>query len=269
MESSQSNMPRHPVSPVAPYFGGKRLLAKRLIERINTIPHELYAEPFVGMGGVFLRRDVPAKIEVINDLSRDVATLFRILQRHFQAFADVLKWQVTSRAEFERLIAVDPDTLTDLERAARFIYLQRTSYGGKITGRSFGVSRTNPARFNVTKLIPLLEDVHERVSGVVIECLPYGSFIERYDRPGALFYLDPPYWGCEGEYGKLLFSRDEFARLSERLSKIKGRFVLSVNDVPELRAIFAGFTIETVPTTYSVRGNGHTKKVSELVISNG
>jgi len=46
----------HAVKPVAPYVGGKVLLAKTIIERIKAIPHTCYAEPFVGMGGVFLRR---------------------------------------------------------------------------------------------------------------------------------------------------------------------------------------------------------------------
>ncbi len=83
--------------PVAPYIGGKRNLARRLADRIEAIPHDLYAEPFVGMGGVFLARRRAAPIEVINDISTDVATLFRILQRHYQAFLDMLRWQLTSR----------------------------------------------------------------------------------------------------------------------------------------------------------------------------
>ncbi|MFN7130422.1 MAG: DNA adenine methylase, partial [Brevundimonas sp.] len=125
-----------PISPVAGYVGGKRQLAKRLIARIEETPHDLYAEAFVGMGGVFFRRQSRPKVEVINDLSKDVATFFRILQRHYQAFTDMLKWQVASRAEFERLVTVEPDALTDLERAARFLYLQKLAFGGKVSGRS-------------------------------------------------------------------------------------------------------------------------------------
>ncbi len=107
-----------PIRPVAPYVGGKRLLAAKLIERINAVPHATYAEPFVGMGGVFLRRAQLPQAEVINDLSGDVATFFRILQRHYAHFMEMLKFQLTTRQEFERLRATDPDTLTDLERAA-------------------------------------------------------------------------------------------------------------------------------------------------------
>jgi DNA adenine methylase len=258
-----------PSRPLAPYIGGKRNLARRVIERIETIRHDLYAEPFVGMGGIFLRRSVPAKVEVANDLSRDVATFFRILQRHYVPFMDVLRWQLTTRADFERLMATDPDTLTDLERAARFLYLQRTAYGGKVGGRSFGVSRTTPARFDVTKLAPMLEAVHERLAGVVIECLPYDAFIQRYDRLGALFYLDPPYYGSEGDYGKDLFSRLDFERLAAILRGIQGRFILSLNDVAPVRRIFAGFPIEAVQTTYTLAGGSAAKRVGEVIIRNG
>lgn len=135
-----------PALPVAPCFGGKRSLAKRIVERIGAIDHTLYAEPFIGMGGVFFRRDKRPKTETVNDLSRDIANLFRILQRHCSHLMDVLKWQLTSRADFDRLIATNPDSLTDLERAARFLYLQRMAYGSKISGRNFGGQRFYPAR---------------------------------------------------------------------------------------------------------------------------
>lgn len=109
--------------PVAPWLGGKSKLAKTLIERIEGISHDTYAEPFVGMGGIFLRRAYRPKGEVVNDLNSEIINLFRILQRHYPQFMDCLKYQITSRKEFERLRAVDPATLTDLERAARFLYL--------------------------------------------------------------------------------------------------------------------------------------------------
>jgi DNA adenine methylase len=192
--------PIAPTLPVAPWVGGKRNLAKAIIARLQAVPHTAYVEPFIGMGGVFFRRPFRATSEIINDASRDVANLFRILQRHYVPFLEMLKWQVTSRAEFERLVATDPETLTDLERAARFIYLQRTAYGGKVQGRNFGMHVTGPARFDITKLTSLLEAAHERLAGVTIECLPWQKVLARYDRPETLFYLDPPYWGCEDYY---------------------------------------------------------------------
>ena len=255
--------PVKPVRPVAPYVGGKRNLAKLLTQRIDAAPHELYAEPFVGMGGIFFRRQRRPKKEVINDISADVVNLFRLLQRHYQQLLDVLKWQVCSRAEFERLVSLDPSRLTDLERAARFLFIQRASFGA--VGRRYGVTRTQPARFDLTKLVPMLEDVHERLCGVDIERLPYAELIATYDTPGTLFYLDPPYFGTEDYYGPGIFSAADFELLRGLLEGLKGRFIMSLNDTPEIRAIFAGFEIEGVAVNYGV-GGGVTP-ARELVIS--
>jgi len=256
-----------PLSPPAPYQGGKRNLAKRLIARIEAIPHATYAEVFVGMGGVFFRRRQAAKAEIINDFSCDVSNLFRILQRHYPQLLDTLRFQITSRAEFERLRAANADTLTDLERAARFLYLQRTAFGGKVAGRAFGVQITGGARFNLTKLEPMLAEAHERLAGVVIERLDFREFIRRYDRPTTLFYLDPPYFGCEKDYGQGLFKREDFADLATLLRAIKGRFILSLNDVPEIRDLFAWASIEAVETTYTIGGGNKARKAGEVIIS--
>lgn len=259
--------PVRPALPVAQYIGGKRNLAKRICTCINVVPHQLYAEPFVGMGGVFFRRSFRPKAEVINDLSRDVSNLFRILQRHYPQFMDMLKYQLTTRSEFERLNRTDPDTLTDLERAARFLYLQRTAFGGRVESRHFGTSPGYPARFDLNKLSSMLEDAHERLSGVNIECLPYDDFILKYDRAFTLFYLDPPYFSNETDYGKGIFTPDDFERLADILANIKGRFIMSLNDTPETRNIFSAFKMETVQTTYSINKT-KSKKAGELIIMN-
>ncbi|MFZ5725557.1 MAG: DNA adenine methylase [Pseudomonadota bacterium] len=255
--------PVRPVRPVAPYIGGKRALSRRLVEIIDAIPHDLYAEPFVGMGGVFFRRARRPRKEVINDISTDVVNLFRLLQRHYQQLLDVLKWQVCSRAEFERLVGLDPSRLTDLERAARFLYVQRASFGA--VGRRYGVTTTQSARFDLTKLVPMLEDVHERLCGVDVERLPYAELIARYDTPGTLFYLDPPYFGTEEYYGKGIFSRADFGLLRDILDGIEGRFILSINDTPEVRATFAGFAIEEVGLNYRV--SGKVTPARELIVT--
>lgn len=257
--------PVAPVQPVAAYVGGKRNLAKRLVGLIDATPHRTYAEPFVGMGGVFLRRQRRPVTEIVNDWSLDVATFYRVLQRHYVAFLDMLRFQITTRAEFERLTKVDPSTLTDLERAARFLYLQRTAFGGKVTGRNFRMDRTRPASFDVTKLGPMLEEVHERLAGVIIERLAWQDFIARYDRPETLFYLDPPYWGCESDYGDDLFKREDFAEMAARLRALRGRFILSLNDTPEVRDLFAGFQLEAVGVTYGIAAKGSTD-ARELII---
>ena len=256
-----------PVSPVAAYIGGKRQLSRELVVRISKVPHRTYAEPFIGMGGVFLRRTEAAPVEVVNDISGDVSTFYRILQRHYTAFMDMLRFQLTIRAEFQRLMLVDPATLTDLERAARFLYLQRLAFGGKVRGRNYGVDASSPGAFNVTRLEPLLAELHERLAGVTIERLQWHEFVPRYDTPETLFYLDPPYWGCETDYGVGVFARSDFEVMSGLLQSIKGKFILSINDVPEIRQIFSWAKMDEVTLNYTIAGGDHVQEARELIIS--
>ncbi len=256
-----------PTKPPAPYIGGKRILAATIIKRINATPHKSYVEPFCGMGGVFFRRDQKPKCEVINDYNGEVTNLFRILQRHYTPFMDMMKFSLTSRQDFDRLQNTNENTLTDLERAARFLYLQKAAFGGKVTGQNFGVSIGSDARFNTVKLRPILEKLHARLSSVLIENLGYAECIKKYDRPTTLFYLDPPYWGTEDVYGEHLFSKADFEKLAIQLSKIKGSFILSLNDCPEIRETFNAFNMEEVGVTYSV-SQTKTKSAGELIIWN-
>ena len=257
-----------PTKPAAGYIGGKKNLARRIVPIIDRTDHDGYAEPFVGMGGIFLRRRRRPAREFINDISGDVATFFRVVREHHGFFMDTLRWMIASRGEFQRQMALPAEHLTDLQRAARFLYLQKLAFGGKVEGRTFGVSPGQAARFNVLRLERDLADLHDRLAGVVVEQLAFGDFIRRYDRDDMLFYLDPPYWGCEQDYGQDVFCRADFEALAAQLAGVRGKFLLSINDTPGVRECFGAFGMVEMTTTYSVGGMANAKRVGELVISN-
>ena len=253
-------------APVAPWLGGKKALSAKIIERIEAVEHSTYAEPFVGMGGVFLRRSWKPQLEVANDFNGEVTNLFRILQQHYPQLMDVMRFQIASRREFERLRQVDPATLTDLQRAARFLYLQRQAFGGQVSG-VFGVATDRPPRFSLSRLEPVLEAAHERLENVVFENLDWSDLIHRYDGVSTLFYLDPPYWGGENDYGKGMFDRSHFEKMASQLREIRGKFILSINDRPEIRELFSAFNSEEVKLKYSV-SKGAATEARELFVSN-
>jgi DNA adenine methylase len=259
--------PVAPAEPAAPWIGGKRLLARRICELIAATPHDCYAEPFVGMGGVFLRRAVRPRVEVINDAAGDVVNLYRVLQRHPDALLRELRWRPAMRVEFDRLKGARVQDLTDIERAAAFLYLQTLAFGGKVVGRSFGVDPSQPHRFDISRLEGRLRRLHDRLAGVVIEHLDWSEFIPRYARPRTLFYLDPPYWGSEDDYGAALFGPEDFAGLAAALQAAEGLVLVSINDAPEIRAAFAWAEIQEVETRYSISGDS--QAVRELLIGRG
>lgn len=259
--------PVTPADPAAPWIGGKRLLARRICALLSLTPHDCYAEPFVGMGGVFLRRAARPRTEVINDAAGDVVNLYRVLQRHPEALLRELRWRPAMRVEFDRLKEVRLFDLTDVERAARFLYLQTLAYGGKVVGRNFGVDPAQAHAFSLPRLEPRLRRLHDRLADVVIEHLDWADFLPRYDRPGTLFYLDPPYWGSEGDYGAGLFRRADFERLAAALRDSSARVLVSINDAPEIRAAFAWADIREVETRYHISGDSQV--VRELLIGRG
>ena len=263
-------VPTEAAEPLAPWRGGKKRLAARIIERLEAIPHRCYAEPFVGMGGVFLRRKQRPKSEILNDRNGEIVNLFRIVREHPEELERQFEWALSSRGEFGRLVATPPETLTDIQRAARFAFLQRMTFRGKpahhaATRGQTGADVSGLASFTAARMQRLIAAAHRRLQGVHVECLDWAVFIARYDRPTTLFYVDPPYWGYEDDYGKGLFAREDFARLAEVLRGIRGRFLLSLNDRPEVRKLFAGFERERVRVRYTM--GREQRLAAELLIS--
>lgn len=250
--------------PLAGWIGGKSQLASRIIAAIPE--HTCYCEVFAGAAWVLFRKPESA-VEIINDRSSDVVNLYRVLQHHLEEFVRQFKWQLISREEWERLKNVPPETLTDIQRAAQFYYLQRLSFGGKVAGRTYGTATTHPPRLNLLRIEEDLSAAHLRLSRVWVEHLDFEACIKRHDRDHTFFYLDPPYFGVEGYYGKNLFERDDFQRLADVLSTITGKFLLSINDTPEIREIFRAFMFEEVTVTYSCGANSR-PKAGELLIRN-
>ncbi|MFZ5425429.1 MAG: DNA adenine methylase [Thermodesulfobacteriota bacterium] len=224
-------------------------MAKTIIE--NLPPHSTYCEVFAGAAWVLFKKE-PSKYEVLNDINSDLVTFYRVVKHHLEEFVRQLKWCLLSREwwdDWTRQLAAGG--LTDIQRAARYYYIQRLGFGGKVAGRTFGAGPGNPPRINLLRMEEELSACHLRLARATIEHLPYQAFLERYDRPDTCFYLDPPYWGCEDFYGKGIFGREDFTRLATLLGGIKGAFVLSLNDTPGVREVFAGFTITPVSTRYS------------------
>lgn len=258
-------MELHPVSkPIIPWIGGKRRLVKHILPLFP--PHTCYVEPFAGAAALFFTKH-PSSVEVLNDVNGDIVTLYRVVRHHLEEFVRQFKWALTSREIFRWAQMTPPETLTDIQRAARFYYLQQLAFGGKVEGQTFGTATTNPVSLNLLRMEETLSAAHLRLSRVMIERLDWSKCIDRYDRAHTLFYCDPPYWGTEG-YG-VPFGIEQYTALAERMRTMQGKAVLSVNDVPAMREAFDGFDIRRVSISYTVsdRGRGRESR-GELIVRN-
>ncbi|SIO61520.1 DNA adenine methylase [Paraburkholderia phenazinium] len=217
---------------------------------------------FAGGAALYFMRP-PAKVEVINDINGELVNLYRVVQHHLEEFVRQFKWALSSRQVFKWLQDTVPGTLTDIQRAARFYYLQQNCFGGKLEGQSFGTATTTPPGLNLLRLEETLSAAHLRLSSTFVERLDWKSCIDKYDRPHTLFYLDPPYWKTEG-YG-VPFPFAEYLEMASRLRSLKGRAIVSLNDHPDIRRAFDGFYIKTVKIHYTV-GGGKGAARKEIVI---
>ena len=185
-------------TPIIPWLGGKRRLADKLIPLFP--PHECYVEVFCGGAALYFLRPVPAPVEILNDINGDLVNLYRVVQHHLEEFVRQFKWAYSSRQIFKWMQLQPTEPLTDIQRAARFYYLQHHAFGGKVEGQSFGTATTTPAP-NLLRIEESLSAAHLRLAGgTTVENLPWQECLRRYDRPHTFFYMDPPYWQTEG-YG--------------------------------------------------------------------
>lgn len=249
------------VGPLS-YIGGKNRLAKQLIAMFPE--HTTYVEAFAGGAQVLFHKE-PSKVEVVNDLDGDIVNFFRVCQLHHEELVRYLRYTVVSRKWFELLKGTDPASLTDIQRAARHLYLLKNCFAGLVRNLNYHLHVVQPPGFNLERLPELLENTHKRLARVQIECLPYEEVLKRYDRPATFFYLDPPYWGRK--LYRHNFTTEDFVKLEERLRKIKGKFMLSLNDVPEVRALFKNFHIREIELHYTSQKLAG-RRYAEVLITN-
>jgi DNA adenine methylase len=247
---------------VVPWPGGKTRLLQHLLPLLSDNPHTCYVEAFAGGAAVLFARQ-PAKVEVLNDTHSELVRLYRVLAHHLDEFTRQFRWALTSREMFRWAQLQHVDTLTDIQRAARFYYLQRLAFGGKVAGQTFGTATTTPKRINLLRIEEELSAAHLRLHSVVIECLPWQRCIERYDAPHTLFLLDPPYWRTEG-YGQP-FPLAEYEQLAEMMARLKGQAILTINDHPQMRRLFDRFRGRSVPIRYTIGGQGRSLPAKERI----
>lgn len=248
-------------APIVPWMGGKRRLAKHLLPLFPV--HDCYVEPFCGGAALFFMK-VPSKVEVLNDINGDIVNLYRVVQHHLEELIRQFKWALTSRQIFEWERDTNIERLTDIQRAARFFYLQHMAFGAKVTGQAFGASATRNTTINLMRIEEKLSTAWTRLNRVVIEHLDWQDVIERYDCKGTFFYLDPPYWKTGG-YG-VPFGLEQYQAMATLAGSMAGKVIISINDHEDMRKIFADLHIQGVTARYSVGDNR--QKAGEMIIRN-
>jgi DNA adenine methylase len=249
------------IGPLA-YIGGKNRLAKKIISILPE--HTTYVEAFAGGAQVFFHK-APSAVEVLNDLDSEIVNFFRVCQHHYEEFLRHLHYCLISRKWYELFLSTNPHMLTDIQRASRYFYLQKNSFGGLILNQHYHYGVIQRPNYNSRRIPEVIRAAHERLQGVQIESLPYEQILKRYDRPTTLFYMDPPYW--QRKLYRHNFTEEDFIALETRLHDVKGQFVLSLDDHPKVRELFGGWHTLPIDLAYTAQRRVG-KRYRELLISN-
>lgn len=245
------------------WIGGKSLLRKEIVSQFPQEKIERYIEVFGGAAWVLFYREKHANQEIYNDYNSELVNLFKCVKYHRAELQRELRYFLNSREMFQDFLhQYKVQGMTDIQRAARYFMVIKTSYGSDT--RSFGCVKKNID--NATKYLDAIE---KRLQNVVIENKDFEGIIKTYDKSNSLFYFDPPYYGTEKYYSVDFASKDHI-RLKECISKIKSKFILSYNNCQEIKELYKDYNIIELQRNNSLNSRYADKEqeYKELIIKN-
>ncbi len=247
------------------WVGGKKALRDEILARFPR-NYKRYIEVFGGAGWVLFHKPPGNDFEVFNDFNGNLVNLYRCVREQPEALRNELRYMLNSRLDFEYMKGMlhSQAVLPDVRRAAYYYALIRYSYAA-------GTSTFGSQPHAMWNNFPLIESAAGRLQKVVIENKDCVKLIRQYDRPESFFYCDPPYYNADQYYEAVSSDGFDHAGLADALLGIKGKFWLSYNDCPEIRALYdrPGIVVEGISRLSNIAQryeNG--KQYPELLISN-
>lgn len=242
------------------WIGGKKALRKKILEQFPD-SYTRYVEVFGGAAWVLFAEERKTELEVYNDVNGQLVNLFRCTKYHPEELQKELRFLLMSREMFFDCIEQqDMRGLTDIQRAARFYTIIKESYGSGM--KTFGCCVRK-----IQDNIMYLTEVSKRLEQVVIENRDFEDILKTYDRPGTLFYLDPPYYDAERYYPDR-FNPEDHIRLRKALERINGKFLMSYNDCSEVREMYQDFKLISVQRQNNLAIGTTNSRYKELIIKN-
>ena len=247
------------------WVGGKKALRDEILARFPR-NYKRYIEVFGGAGWVLFHKPPGNDFEVFNDFNGNLVNLYRCVREQPEALRNELRYMLNSRLDFEYMKGMlhSRAVLPDVRRAAYYYALIRYSYAA-------GTSTFGSQPHAMWNNFPLIESAAGRLQKVVIENKDCVKLIRQYDRPESFFYCDPPYYNADQYYEAVSSDGFDHAGLADALLGIKGKFLLSYNDCPDIRALYdrPGIVVEGISRLSNIAQryeNG--KQYPELLISN-
>jgi DNA adenine methylase len=223
-------------TPIA-YYGGKQKMLKHILPLISA--HTCFVEPFAGGLALFFNKS-PSKVECINDINGELINFYKVIKHNFNELYYLLEETLYSKLQYKEAknIYNNPDNYDNIKRAWAVWVLCNEGYGGGIN-KGWGFSKKkNEGLLLKNKILNFTNEYAERLKNVKIECNDALTVIKNFDNEDTFFYIDPPYIETsQGHYKG--YTENDYTKLLEILSVIKGKFLLSSypNEILEKYAV--------------------------------
>jgi DNA adenine methylase len=224
--------------------------------------HTCYVEPFAGGLAVFLAKP-RSQMEVINDINGDLITFYRCVRFHQDPLLTELEFVLNSRKEFYDFR--DQPGLTDIQQSARWFFRNKNSFGAVMNSFGVGALGGGASHGSRAARMEAIRALSHRLDRVCIEHIDWQRCVALYDRSSTFFFVDPPYTGCKADvYDE--WTNTDVQILRDRLFALKGRWLLTLNDTPAIRAIFSGCEVVPVARARGINNKSGAKVYHELII---
>ncbi len=269
------------VPTLVKWAGGKKQLLSQF-DKFFPNKIERYIEPFVGGGAVafhIIKRFEP-KFVLLSDINEELVNAYNTVKYNVPELIAALTVLSKNHSKefYYKIREIDPKTLSSIEMAARFIYLNKTCFNGLYRVNSQGKFNVPIGSYKSPQILDIksLLEINKLLKNTIIKVMPFENVLE-FAKKGDFIYLDPPYYPVkEGKsftkYSKNDFSKADQERLAELFNKLDGlgcKVMLSNSDTEFIHDLYVSYTKNVVRARRMINCDSTKRgEINEAVITN-
>ncbi len=271
------------VAPFLKWVGGKRQIIPEILKYLpKNLSNYTYYEPFIGGGALFFH--LQPKKAIINDFNSELINVYQTIRDNLDELIEDLKKHENTAEYFYRLRVIDREPLfhnqTNVQKASRVIYLNKTCYNGLYRVNSAGEFNSPFGRYKNPNIVnePTLRAVSKYLKSNEIEIL-HGDYTKALTniKTNSFVYLDPPYHPIsetsnftgyiQGGWGKN--DQIRLKNICDELDNKNIKFLLSNSSADFIGELYSGYKIIRIKASRSINSDGEKRgQIDEFLIKN-
>lgn len=259
--------------PFLKWVGGKTQMLDVLHESMPK-KYNKYIEAFVGGGAMYF--SLSANQSVISDINEDLVNAYRVVKNDVESLIEILRNFVNTEEEFYRIRSLDTTQLSDVERAARLIYLNKTCFNGLYRVNKKGQFNTPYGKYKNPNICNAenLRTASNHLKDTTIVLGDYLDVLKEYAEPGDLVFLDPPYIPI-GEYSDFnRYTKEKFydknqielANEVKRLHELGCYVILTNSDHELVHELYRDYEIEVHNTKRFINSDANKRTGRDALV---